>query len=398
MSHVADGELHAWLDGALAPDEPARAARVRAHLEACPDCRARLAETRALRDRAAAILSGADPEDVAPPPFTEVLAEHRARTGTPGAGGARSRSGGPGPAWAIAWAASLVLAVGLGWVLRPVDGEGPGGPEVAVREARPAEDRAAGSREREVAPAEAAPAEAAPAEGEAAGRRERQQRPAEGRAAPEPEPSADREGYAAKRREAAADRAPEARARIAGEEAEEDAARASEAEAPREGAAAAGEAPVAQAAPPAALTAERAADPPSFRDDGPPWIPVGTDHAERWVGGRVVRVPELPLLEVAISTRAGVPVVRTVQALDDVRRLTLHQRPAGAAGREDAREPGEGAAGKAREEADEAAGGGGVGARTAAPSRLTIVVDGFSITAEAPVASDSLRVLLSRAR
>jgi hypothetical protein len=101
MSHVDDGTLHAYVDGELAPVERERVDR---HLAGCPPCRTRLDEARALVERAARLL------ELAVPP-----APHRA---PPPLHSLRQR-----PVWwrlraPLAWAATVVLAVGLGWVLR----------------------------------------------------------------------------------------------------------------------------------------------------------------------------------------------------------------------------------------------------------------------------------------
>jgi hypothetical protein len=98
MSHVDDGTLHAYLDGQLAPVERAQ---VEGHLASCPACRARLDEERALIERADALLAVAAPPERAVPPFHEL--RH------------------PRPAWGFrlpaVWAATVLLALGLGWYL-----------------------------------------------------------------------------------------------------------------------------------------------------------------------------------------------------------------------------------------------------------------------------------------
>ncbi len=101
MSHVDDGTLHAYLDGELTPVE---SERLDAHLAACLACRARLEEERALIERASKLLSRAvppTPERAAPP-------LHQLRR--------------PRVAWRVrmplAWAATVLMAVGLGWFLR----------------------------------------------------------------------------------------------------------------------------------------------------------------------------------------------------------------------------------------------------------------------------------------
>jgi anti-sigma factor RsiW len=98
MPHVDDGTLHAYLDGQLAPVERAQ---VEGHLASCPACRARLDEERALIERADALLALATPPERAVPPFHEL--RH------------------PRPAWRFrlpaVWAATVFLALGLGWYL-----------------------------------------------------------------------------------------------------------------------------------------------------------------------------------------------------------------------------------------------------------------------------------------
>lgn len=107
MSHVADGILHAYLDGALdalsdageLPDG-ATAADIVAHLSSCADCRARLETERGIRDGAGVVLNDAAPLHVAVPPLSGVTAAPRAR---------RAR-------WLpMSWAATVLLAVGAGW-------------------------------------------------------------------------------------------------------------------------------------------------------------------------------------------------------------------------------------------------------------------------------------------
>src|SRR6266516_2232099 len=99
MSHVDDGTLYAYLDGELLPVERAR---LEAHVAECPACRTRLEEERALVERASSLLGLAQPPERAVPPL------HQLRP--------------PRLAWRlrvpIAWAASVVLALGLGYYVR----------------------------------------------------------------------------------------------------------------------------------------------------------------------------------------------------------------------------------------------------------------------------------------
>src|SRR6266853_3218378 len=101
MSHVDEGTLHSYLDGELSPDE--RAA-VESHLSQCATCRASLAEERALLDRASALLGSARPVERPAPPFEQLRRESKRSPW-------RVRR-------SIAWAASIVLAIGLGYSLR----------------------------------------------------------------------------------------------------------------------------------------------------------------------------------------------------------------------------------------------------------------------------------------
>ncbi len=79
--HIDEGTLHAWLDGALSPDE---SARVEAHVVSCAACSAAAAEARGLVAAASRILTALDdvPGGVAP---ARTLSDrrHRLWTGWP---------------------------------------------------------------------------------------------------------------------------------------------------------------------------------------------------------------------------------------------------------------------------------------------------------------------------
>ncbi|MGD8318866.1 MAG: zf-HC2 domain-containing protein [Gemmatimonadota bacterium] len=135
MSHVDEGTLHAYLDGALDAVLPAdEAARVRRHLELCDECAARLEEERALRAEASHILGRAAPETRDLPPFEALLARAAAEPGESGPRVPKGRR-----LQRLAWAASVVLAVGAGWMLRSAS---------APRLGEPARQGAAASTER----------------------------------------------------------------------------------------------------------------------------------------------------------------------------------------------------------------------------------------------------------
>jgi hypothetical protein len=70
MRHPDEGEIHAWLDGAL---DPATVAGLEAHVAACPDCAAAVAEARGLIAGASRILLSLDgvPGGVIPMPSTQ---------------------------------------------------------------------------------------------------------------------------------------------------------------------------------------------------------------------------------------------------------------------------------------------------------------------------------------
>jgi hypothetical protein len=102
MSHFDDGALHAYLDGELAPVERAQ---VEAHVAECATCRTRLDEERVLIQRASQLLGFVQPPApgrAAPPPL------HQLRH--------------PRLVWRLrmplTWAASVVVALGLGYYAR----------------------------------------------------------------------------------------------------------------------------------------------------------------------------------------------------------------------------------------------------------------------------------------
>ncbi|HEY3279361.1 MAG TPA: zf-HC2 domain-containing protein [Gemmatimonadales bacterium] len=142
MSHVDDGALHAYLDGELTPVERAR---LDAHLAECDACRARLDEERGLIERASQLLGLAQPpERAAPPPL------HQLRH--------------PRLVWRLrmplAWAATVVLALGLGYYAGGMSFRAMPASRVGLADSAPA---VAMSDENEAAPAHArTPAPSAP--------------------------------------------------------------------------------------------------------------------------------------------------------------------------------------------------------------------------------------------
>lgn len=112
MQHLDDGALHAWLDRDRSGISEREATAIQAHLGVCQACAARLAEARSLAERSRAILARSAPS-VVPPAFAEIRARAAAGHGPMGATPRR-------PWVPITWAASVVLAVGLGWFGREV--------------------------------------------------------------------------------------------------------------------------------------------------------------------------------------------------------------------------------------------------------------------------------------
>lgn len=186
MSHVDEGHLHAWLDGALDHYPADEAERVRRHLAGCEVCAARLEEARALRGRTKSILDGAAPE---PGPLPELEAL-RAEAGRRVRDRDRSSS-----LRRLAWAASVVVALGAGWMAREVTAPGgltgpPSASGLSGAPAAPADtERDAGEASRARAEEEAGvPPSPAVAEREAAPAQE----PADGSAEAREDPAADR--------------------------------------------------------------------------------------------------------------------------------------------------------------------------------------------------------------
>lgn len=131
MSHVDDGRIHAWLDGAMLPDDPERV-KLEAHLAECDECRALVDAEREIRDRAAGILGTVAPDAVRVEPFEKMIA---ARKAAHAAAEKEAQEAEPVPGKVdsttritdtprrrrvipLAWAATLVMAVTAGWFAR----------------------------------------------------------------------------------------------------------------------------------------------------------------------------------------------------------------------------------------------------------------------------------------
>jgi anti-sigma factor RsiW len=123
MSHVDEGCLHAYLDAIERPaggqsDDGGDRAAVESHLARCAECRALLADVRQVRERSASLLAVAAPTPAPQPSFADVLAR-AGRTEQ------RRRLTRINRLAALGWAATVVLAVGIGWIARGAIGIGP---------------------------------------------------------------------------------------------------------------------------------------------------------------------------------------------------------------------------------------------------------------------------------
>jgi anti-sigma factor RsiW len=115
MSHVDEGLLHAYIDAELTRDE--RTA-VDAHLAQCAVCRTRLEEERALVERTKHLFGYARPQERPAPPLEQLRQRPRARRSP----------------WElrmpVAWAASIALALSIGYYMR--DMESPEAPVATI--------------------------------------------------------------------------------------------------------------------------------------------------------------------------------------------------------------------------------------------------------------------------
>jgi len=120
MRHVTDGELHAYLDGALDLLPQDRGEEVRNHIASCPACSERLQDEEHLRSQAERVLRSPDLGEVALPTFEELRERAEAPGVDPLLQKTESNSGihyrGPMKGLPLAWAATIVLALGVGWM------------------------------------------------------------------------------------------------------------------------------------------------------------------------------------------------------------------------------------------------------------------------------------------
>ncbi len=108
MSHVDEGALHAYLDGALDELPSGGGRAIREHVSMCPECAARLEKEQRIREQAITILSGPLPQ-VELPPLEELRLRAEATSPPKASRGGRIHR--------MGWAASVILAIGAGWAL-----------------------------------------------------------------------------------------------------------------------------------------------------------------------------------------------------------------------------------------------------------------------------------------
>jgi hypothetical protein len=143
MRHVDDGTIHAWLDGQVT--DRAEAAWIDEHLQWCATCAARLAEERSVLEHAHALLASAAP--AAEPPAFEDIVNGVARQDAVESPTAVRRVAGVRHLRQLAWAASLVLAAGLGWLARDMASDGTGSLDVTSVAETPSTSPAASAPE-----------------------------------------------------------------------------------------------------------------------------------------------------------------------------------------------------------------------------------------------------------
>ncbi|MCZ6857998.1 MAG: hypothetical protein O7F70_08370, partial [Gemmatimonadetes bacterium] len=111
MSHVDEGQIHAYLDRQLEFAEAEARGRFETHVSECTECAALVEQERSFHGRAAAVLQQGEPELVEAPAFDDIVARATNRSKSASVKKLnRTRS--------LAWAASIVVAVTVGWYAR----------------------------------------------------------------------------------------------------------------------------------------------------------------------------------------------------------------------------------------------------------------------------------------
>lgn len=298
MPHLDEGVLQAWLDRPRSGMEASEAESVERHLAECETCVARLAELEGLTERTRSLLASVGPTDTTVPAFETVVGGGR-RGGT-GAGGtspgARRRLD---RLTSLAWAASVVLALGIGWATNDLI-RGPGS-----RSGEPAGEVAMAPSQRD-ANGPAAAARQAASQAEPAP-------PEETRLAdalPAPEPASP--PTVLQLDEAIVPGASGGNQRRAV---------GNSATRPSGGA-------VSAPSGDAVLEAAASTNPLLLLRPDESWIPITRASASERVGFALLLVPDLEVLEVGMAQLGGTPTVRIVQQTASGDVITLFERPA----------------------------------------------------------------------
>ena len=126
MSHVDEGQIHAYLDRQLEFAEAEARERLEAHVSECAQCAALVEQERSFHGRAAAVLQQSEPDLVETPAFDDIVARATNRSQSASVKKLnRTRS--------LAWAASIAVAVTVGWYAR-FSVSGPSPSERALQE------------------------------------------------------------------------------------------------------------------------------------------------------------------------------------------------------------------------------------------------------------------------
>ena len=325
MSHVNEGQIHAYLDRQLEFADQAARERFETHVAECSDCTVLLEETRAIHARATGMLGDSRPAVADMPSFETVVTRASERSARWATVKTLNRTR------ALAWAASIVVAVAVGWYAREVErdlfdldeavvalAEDQGEELEGVAGAGAAAADLAGGQP--AAPTLAAPEAArvlvAPALQQAAGRR------AEG--APAVAAATEEENRVA---------LPAERQRlVAGELSAKAVARtlvdSVRAEVPTAALR------VSRDAPAALKRARELAESGLFAEVEAPaptddllWIAVSRDEAERSIGGKLLLVDGLDVVEISIAATEPRASVRVIQLLPSGDSLEIVQQP-----------------------------------------------------------------------
>ncbi len=119
MSHVNEGQIHAYLDRQLEFADQAARERFETHVAECSDCTVLLNEARVVHARAAGMLGDSQPAVADMPSFEAVVTRASKKSARWATVKKLNRTR------ALAWAASIVVAVAVGWYARVSTTESP---------------------------------------------------------------------------------------------------------------------------------------------------------------------------------------------------------------------------------------------------------------------------------